>query len=116
MRLGDPPGDRQAEAGTLRVPKPHEPLEHPALVRERNAVGSSSGHYHRQRGASATDWLCAALSRRWRAVQIIQHARPDVRFSLEMIVREPSNAERTALEYELVDRCIRYAAAELGLQ
>ena len=95
-----------------------------------------------------------------RAVQVIRHARPEVRFSLEMIVRDPlvvpcltddywasfeevngrdlaralartrrskrrgplpritglSNAERTALEYELVDRCIRYAAAELGLQ
>lgn len=27
-----------------------------------------------------------------------------------------SEAERTALEYELVDRCIRYAASELGLR
>jgi sugar phosphate isomerase/epimerase len=95
-----------------------------------------------------------------RAVEVIQRARPDVRFSLEMIVRDPlrvpcltddywasfdevngrdlaraltrvrtmerrgplpliaglSEADRTALEYELVDRCIRYAASELGLQ
>jgi hypothetical protein len=27
-----------------------------------------------------------------------------------------SEAERTALEYDLVDRCIRYAATELGLR
>ena len=95
-----------------------------------------------------------------RAVQVIQRARPDVRFSLEMIVRDPllvpcltdpywasfddvngrdlaralrlirnnerrgplpriaglSVDQRTALEYELVDRCIRYAAATLDLQ
>ena len=97
-----------------------------------------------------------------RAVETLRRARPDVRFSLEMIVRDPlrvpcltdeywasfdeievngrdlaraltrirqtdrrdalpritglSDAERTALEYELVDRCIRYAASELGLR
>jgi 3-oxoisoapionate decarboxylase len=95
-----------------------------------------------------------------RAVHVIRRARPDVRFSLEMIVRDPlvvpcltddywasfeevngrdlartlarirktdrrgplphirglTNAERTALEYELVDKCIRYAATTLGLQ
>ena len=95
-----------------------------------------------------------------RAVETLRRARPDVRFSLEMIVRDPllvpcltdeywaslaevngrnvvralarirkserrgalpritglSEAERTALEYELVDRCIRYAASELGLR
>jgi hypothetical protein len=91
---------------------------------------------------------------------VIRRARPDVRFSLEMIVRDPlrvpcltdeywasfdevngrdlaravtrirrserrpslprisglSESDRTALEYELVDRCIRYAAGELGLR
>jgi len=95
-----------------------------------------------------------------RAVHVIQRARPDVRFSLEMIVRDPlvvacltddywasleevngrdlaralarirkterrgplpriaglTDAERTALEHELVDKCIRYAATTLGLQ
>jgi sugar phosphate isomerase/epimerase len=95
-----------------------------------------------------------------RAVEVIRRARPDVRFSLEMIVRDPlrvpcltdeywasfdevngrdlaravtrirrserrpslprisglSESDRTALEYELVDRCIRYAAGELGLR
>lgn len=95
-----------------------------------------------------------------RAVETLRRARPHVRFSLEMIVRDPllvpcltdeywaslaevngrnvvralarirkserrgalpritglSEAERTALEYELVDRCIRYAASELGLR
>ena len=95
-----------------------------------------------------------------RAVETLRRARPDVRFSLEMIVRDPlrvpcltdefwasfdevngrdlaraltrirqtarrdalpritglSDADRTALEYELVARCIRYAASELGLQ
>ncbi len=38
MRLGDPASDRQAEAGALRVTKPNEPLEHSALVIQRNAV------------------------------------------------------------------------------
>ena len=94
-----------------------------------------------------------------RMVEVVRRARPDVQFSLEMIVRDPllvpcltdqywesfdgvngralarmltqirarktvrplprisglTAEERLALEHEMVDRSIRYAAAELGL-
>ena len=94
-----------------------------------------------------------------RMVEVVRRARPDVQFSLEMIVRDPllvpcltdqywesfdgvngralarmltqirarktvrplprisglTGEERLALEHEMVDRSIRYAAAELGL-
>ena len=94
-----------------------------------------------------------------RMVEVVRRARPDVQFSLEMIVRDPllvpcltdqywesfdgvngralarmltqirarktvrplprisglKAEERLALEHEMVDRSIRYAAAELGL-